>query len=156
MFFYSDTDRHIPREPPLEELFSDINEDIGASWRKLGRHMLKKECFLNNIDEDFKGVSEKAYQLLVKWKEEGAATATPQTLFLALLRTRRTDVAKKLITLLPSLSPLSHLLHSVISSGSILHNSKEEPENLKIEKVLGDEDEKVMSPCLQIENFIGK
>jgi len=54
------------------------------------------------------------------------------------------------------LSPLSHLLHSVISSGSILHNSKEEPENLKIEKVLGDEDEKVMSPCLQIENFIGK
>ena len=118
--------------------------------------MLKKECLLNNIDEDFKGVSEKAYQLLVKWKEEGAATATPQTLFLALLRIRRTDVAKKLITLLPSLSPLSHLLHSVISSGSILHNSKEEPENLKIEKVLGDEDEKVMSPCLQIENFIGK
>ena len=148
MFFYSDTDRHIPREPPLEELFSDINEDIGASWRKLGRHMLKKECFLNNIDEDFKGVSEKAYQLLVKWKEEGAATATPQTLFLALLRVRRTDVAKKLIRLLPSLSPLSHLLDSVISSGSILHNSKEDPENLKIEKMLWEEDEKVVSPCL--------
>lgn len=118
--------------------------------------MLKKECFLNNIDEDFKGVSEKAYQLLLKWKEEGAATATPQTLFLALLRIRRTDVAKKLIRLLPSLSALSHLLHSVISSGSILHNSKEDPENLKIEKVLSEENEKVMSPCLQIETSLGK
>ena len=108
--------------------------------------MLKKECFLNNIDEDFKGVSEKAYQLLLKWKEEGAATATPQTLFLALLHIRRTDVAKKLIRLLPSLSLLSHLLDGIISSGSVLYNSKEDPENLKVEKLLCAKDEKVMSP----------
>lgn len=146
MFCYSDTNPHIPSEPHLEEIFSDINEDIGASWRKLGRHMLKRECFLNNIDEDFRGVSEKAYQLLLKWKEEGGATATSQTLFLALLRIRRTDVAKKLIRLLPSLSPLSHLLDDVISSGSILYNSKEDPQNLKVEKVLFKEDKKVMSP----------
>lgn len=146
MFCYSDTNPHIPSEPHLEEIFSDINEDIGASWRKLGRHMLKRECFLNNIDEDFRGVSEKAYQLLLKWKEEGGATATSQTLFLALLHIRRTDVAKKLIRLLPSLSPLSHLLDDVISSGSILYNSKEDPQNLKVEKVLFKEDKKVMSP----------
>lgn len=146
MFCYSDTNPHIPSEPHLEEIFSDINEDIGASWRKLGWHMLKRECFLNNIDEDFRGVSEKAYQLLLKWKEEGGATATSQTLFLALLRIRRTDVAKKLIRLLPSLSPLSHLLDDVISSGSILYNSKEDPQNLKVEKVLFKEDKKVMSP----------
>lgn len=146
MFCYSDTNPHIPSEAHLEEIFSDINEDIGASWRKLGRHMLKRECFLNNIDEDFRGVSEKAYQLLLKWKEEGGAAATSQTLFLALLRIRRTDVAKKLIRLLPSLSPLSHLLDGVISSGSILYNSKEDPQNLKVEKVLFKEDKKVMSP----------
>jgi len=146
VFCYSDTNPHIPSEPHLEEIFSDINEDIGASWRKLGRHMLKRECFLNNIDEDFRGVSEKAYQLLLKWKEEGGASATSQTLFLALLRIRRTDVAKKLIRLLPSLSPLSHLLDDVISSGSILYNSKEDPQNLKVEKVLFKEDKKVMSP----------
>ena len=135
----------MPSDLHLDEIFSDINEDIGASWRRLGRHMLKKECFLNNIDEDFKGVSEKAYQVLLKWREEEGVTATPQTLFLALLRIRRTDVAKKLIRLLPSLSSLSHLLDSVISSSSILHNSKEDPENLKVEKVLFKEDEKVTS-----------
>ena len=106
--------------------------------------MLRKECFLNNIDVDFKGVSEKAYQLLLKWKEEGGANATSQTLFLALLHIRRTDVAKKLMSLLPSLLPLSHLLDGIISSGCILHNSKEHPENLKVEKVLLKEDEKVM------------
>lgn len=45
----------------LEIFFSDLNEDIGVFWRKFGRYMLKKECFFNNIDEDFKGVSEKVY-----------------------------------------------------------------------------------------------
>lgn len=105
--------------------------------------MLKKECFLNNIDEDFKGVGEKAYQLLLKWKEEGGATATPQALFLALLRIKRTDVAKKLMKLVPSLSSLSHLLDGVIASCSILYNTKEDPENLKVQKVLCQEYEKV-------------
>ena len=153
MLCYSDTSLLKTSEPPLEALFCDINEDIGASWKKLGRHMLKKECYVNNIDEDFKGVSEKAYQLLLKWKEEGGTSATPQTLFLALLHIRRTDVAKKLLRLLPSLSPLSHLLDSIISSGSILYNSKEDPENLKVEKVLCKEDKKVMSPHLEINSL---
>jgi len=38
------------------------------------------------------------------------------------------------------------LLDDVISSGSILYNSKEDPQNLKVEKVLFKEDKKVMSP----------
>ncbi|KAL9974454.1 hypothetical protein ACROYT_G011486 [Oculina patagonica] len=139
-----DTNLCIPPEPSLEVIFSDVSEDIGASWRRLGRHMLKRECVLSNIDEDFKGVGEKAYQLLLKWKEEGGATATPQALFLALLRIKRTDVAKKLMKLVPSLSSLSHLLDGVISSCSILYNSKEEPENLKVEKVLCQEENKVL------------
>ncbi len=143
MFCYSDTNLCIPPEPSLEVIFSDVSEDIGASWRRLGRHMLKRECVLSNIDEDFKGVGEKAYQLLLKWKEEGGATATPQALFLALLRIKRTDVAKKLMKLVPSLSSLSHLLDGVIPSCSILYNSKEEPENLKVEKVLCQEENKV-------------
>ena len=105
--------------------------------------MLKKECFLNNIDEDFKGVEEKAYQLLLKWKEERGATATPKTLFLALIRIKRTDVAKKLTKLVPSLSSLTYLLDGVIGSCSVLYNSKEDPENVKVEKILCEEVKKV-------------
>ena len=142
MFCYPDTNLFIPCEPSLEATFSEIHENLGASWKKLGRHMLKKECFLDNIDEDFKGVGEKAYQLLLKWKEEEGETATPQALFKALVHIKRTDVAKKLMKLIPSLLPLLYLLDSVIASGCVLYNSKEEAENLKVEKVLC-KDEKV-------------
>lgn len=130
--------------PSMESIFGDIHEDIGVSWKKLGRYMLKRECILDNIDEDFKGVGEKAYQFLLKWKAEVGEAATPQELFLAVLHIKRTDVAKKLMTLVPSLQILSHLVvDSIIGSDSILYNWKEEPENFKVERVLS-EDKKVL------------
>jgi len=137
----------------MEVLFGEINEDVGASWRKLGRHLLKRECVLNNIDADFSGVGEKAYQVLQKWKEESGATATPRALFLAMIQIKRTDVAKKLIKLVPSLMSLSHLLDSVLPSGCILYNdsncsSKLNPENLEVKKILQSQDEKVTSSFL--------
>ena len=128
----------------MESIFGDIHEDIGVSWKTLGRYMLKRECILNNIDEDYKGVGEKAYQFLLKWKAEVGEAATPQRLFLSVLHIKRTDVAEKLVTLVPSLQGLSHLvIDSAIKSESILYNWKEEPENLKVERVLS-EDKKVM------------
>ena len=128
----------------MEVLFNEVNEDIGASWRKLGRYLLKRECPLNNIDADFNGVGEKAHQLLLKWKAESGSDATPQVLFQAMLQIKRTDVAKKLVKLAPSLAPFSHVLESVITSGSTLYNPfKLNPENLEVEKTLLSQDEKV-------------
>ena len=134
----------------MEVLFGEINEDVGASWRKLGRHLLKRECVLNNIDADFSGVGEKAYQVLLKWKEENGTTATPRSLFLAMIQIKRTDVAKKLIKLVPSLMSLSYLLDSVLPSGCILYycSSKLNPENLEVKKILQSQDEKVTSSFL--------
>ena len=129
----------------MEVLFAAINDDIGPSWRKLGRFLLNRECLLNNIDADFSGVSEKAYQVLLKWKEMSGGTVTPRALFLALLRLKRTDVAKKLTKLAPSLNALSHLLDRVVPSGSTLYNnsSRLKPENLQVEKTILSKDEKV-------------
>lgn len=130
----------------IEGLFAEINDDIGPSWRKLGRFLLNnRECLVNNIDADFNGVSEKAYQVLLKWKEVSGDTATPKALFLALLQLKRTDVAKKLIKLAPSLNALSHLLDSVVPSGSTLYNnsSRLNPENLQVERTILSQDEKV-------------
>ena len=95
----------------MEVLFNELNnEDIGASWRKLGRYLLKRECTLHNIDGDFSGVGEKAHQLLLKWEEESGSGVTPQVLFEAMLQIKCTDVAKKLVKLAPSLHDvlLSH------------------------------------------------
>ena len=117
--------------------------------------MLKRECILDNIDEDFKGVGEKAYQFLLKWKAEVGEAATPQELFLAVLHIKRTDVAKKLMTLVPSLQILSHLVvDSIIGSDSILYNWKEEPENFKVERVLSEDKKVMMSKELQSNNEV--
>lgn len=143
--YFADRSLTTPSPPCLQSLFYDINEDVGASWRKLGRHLLIKECVLNNINEDFSGVSEKAIQLLFKWKEDNGASATPEALFSALLDIRRTDVAKKLISLFPSLLPLSYLLENVVTSDCTLYSSCSlNPENLTVKKVLQSKDEKVM------------
>ena len=137
----------------MEVPIGEINEDVGASWRKLGRHLLKRECVLNNIDADFSGVGEKAYQVLLKWKEENGATATPRVLFLAVIQIKRTDVAKKLIKLVPSLMSLSHLLDSVLPSGCTFYNdysSKLNPENLEVKKILQSKEEKVQVSWLNL------
>ena len=138
----------------MEVLFNELNEDIGASWRKLGRYLLKRECTLNNIDADFNGVGEKAYQLLLKWKEESGSGATPQVLFEAMLQIKRRDVAKKLVKLALSLISFSHMLESVIASGSTLYNSyKLNPENLEVEKTLLSNDEKVRRVLISLKNL---
>ena len=132
--------------PYLESIFNEISEDIGASWKKLGRFLLNRECLLNNIDADFSGVGEKSYQLLLKWKEVKGSAATVQALFQALLQIKRTDVANKLIKLVPSsLKHLSPLLDSVIETTSRLYNNSYNlnPENLEIEKTLLSKGEKV-------------
>ena len=143
--YFADKGLTSPSPPCLQSLFYAINEDVGASWRKLGRHLLIKECVLNNINEDFTGVSEKAIHVLFKWKEDNGASATPEALFSALLHIRRTDVAKKLISLFPTLLPLSCLLENVVTSDCTLYASYTlNPENLTVKKVLQSKDEKVM------------
>lgn len=143
--YFADRSMTGPSPPCLDSLFTDINEDVGASWRNLGRHLLKRECVLNNIDADFDGVSEKAIRVLFKWKEDSGACATPEALFSALLHIRRTDVAKKLLSLVPSLLPLSCLLQNVVTSDCTLYSSYTlNPENLKVKKVLQSKDEKVI------------
>lgn len=143
--YFADSSLTTPSPPCLQSLFYDINEDVGASWRKLGRHLSIRECVLNNINEDFSGVSEKAIQILFKWKEDNGASATPEALFSALLHIRRADVAKKLISLFPTLLPLSCLLENVITNDCTLYASYTlNPENLEVKKVLQSKDEKVI------------
>ena len=143
--YFADRSLTTPSPPCLQSLFYDINEDVGTSWKKLGRHLSIKECVLNNINEDYRGVSEKAIQVLFKWKEDNGASATPEALFSALLHIRRTDVAKKLILLVPSLLPRSCLLENVVTCDCTLYASYTvNPENLKVKKVLESKDEKVM------------
>ena len=129
----------------MERLFREIYEDIGACWKRLGRLLIERECVLNNIDADYADVSEKAFQMLSKWKQmKGQQHATPEALFQAVLRIQRADVAERLLKLAPSLFPLAYLLERIIPSRCKLYNTTELPENFDVKKVLLCRNEKVV------------
>lgn len=85
----------------LEPLLADIAEEFGGCWKDVGRQLLSKECLIENIDEDYKKVGEKSYQVLIKWKKEKGTEAFITDIFKCLNHISREDVAEKLLAYLP-------------------------------------------------------
>ena len=68
--------------PQRDELEALANE-IGDSWRKLARR-LNLEPRIDDIDNQYRQLSEKAYQMLLEWKQRNGDEATYAILFKAL------------------------------------------------------------------------
>lgn len=81
-----------PQNDELEELANYI----GDSWKKLARR-LNLEPIISDIDNQDKQLSEKAYQMLKKWKQREGDDATYEILFKALSHplVGRRDLAQK-------------------------------------------------------------
>ena len=76
-----------------------LRDDIGGiammiskDWKRLGRLLLLFEHVLDNIDACENIVNEKAYSMLIKWKN---VTRTYKDLFNALCQVERKDLAEK-------------------------------------------------------------
>ena len=83
-----------PTENDLEELAREIINE----WRKLGRRLLESnESSLDTIDKENPEYSEKAYKMLLKWKQAKASHATFKVLHYALCHPliERRDLAEK-------------------------------------------------------------
>ena len=82
---------------PSEEELEYIATFIGASWKLLGRRLGIGEGQLTGFHEDYEELSEKAYQMLLHWKQNRAAGATYQVLFDALTHelVGRRDLAER-------------------------------------------------------------
>ena len=81
---------------PQNEELERLANGIGDSWKKLARR-LKLELRIPDIDNRKEQLSEKAYQMLMEWKQSNADHATYEVLFKALAHdlVGRRDLAEK-------------------------------------------------------------
>ena len=82
-----------PTDNDLEHLSTKISND----WKTLGRRLSFNEAQLQEFDNGHKKVSEKAYALLLAWKQKGGSNATYSVLKQALCdqRVNRRDLVQQ-------------------------------------------------------------
>ena len=96
MFFFlsvfaRDVKKGIPKNDELELL----SEKIPDHWKKLGRRLAFDEAELRDFHKDNEKVAEKAYAMLIAWKQREGSAATYRVLNKALILAQRRDLAKK-------------------------------------------------------------
>ena len=82
--FFVSVKQGCPSEQSLEELGSEIHSRSIYSWKKLARRLEIDEGKINSIDDQEKELSEKAYKMLLFWKQVNGKGATYEVLFKAL------------------------------------------------------------------------
>ena len=81
---------------PTDEELEDLSENIPDHWIKLGRRLgFNKE--LQEFDKGHDKLAEKAYAMLIAWKEREGSSATYRVLNKALcdIRVKRRDLAQR-------------------------------------------------------------
>lgn len=92
---------------PTDEDLQDVAGEIGGKWKALGRQLKIQESQLTGFDRDQPDEYEKAYAVLVEWKQRGGSeNATYQILKEALCHALvgRRDLAEEFCCLNNSVS----------------------------------------------------
>lgn len=140
----------------MEHLLVDIADEFGGCWEKMGRQLLRKECTIENINEDYKKVDEKSYQMLIQWKKEKGKKASIIQIFKSLIHIGREDIAEKLLPYLPEViaGECKRILQSspkkirCASMTTPIYNISEQPKDLTVEKQLQIQDDEEVSNTL--------
>ena len=74
-----------------------ICDELGANWRDLGTVLGLRSALMENIGADHTKCRNKAWEVLLKWKQEKGKGATVGILLDALNKMRRNDVVEKLL-----------------------------------------------------------
>ena len=76
----------------------ELGNKIAKKWMILGRRLFAREEILHGIDQDYKELSERGYQMLMQWKQENGCWATYQILNNALQHklVQRKDLAEQI------------------------------------------------------------
>ena len=87
-----------PRDAVVTEVqLSDISEDVGTCWRRLGPKLNIAESHIENIDDEQKKNHDKAHALLKKWSQQEGRKATVGCLADALCSIGKRCFAEKLL-----------------------------------------------------------
>ena len=82
---------------PTEDELEDLSEKIPDHWKKLGRRLAFDKAVLEAFDKDNDKIADKAYAMLMVWKEREGSAATYRVLNKALcdIRVKRRDLAQR-------------------------------------------------------------
>lgn len=80
---------------PSPDELEGLSEKISKKWKKLGRRLQFDKAQIEEHDNCSDTLSEKAYNLLISWKEREASAATYSVLHEALSDVGRTDLAQQ-------------------------------------------------------------
>ena len=75
-----------------------LSKELSWCWRNLGRRLKFKEPRLDGFDHDKKTLDEKAYSVLMAWKQRDFSQATYRVLREALCILERRDLAETYCT----------------------------------------------------------
>jgi len=73
----------------------NLSQELGSDWKSLGRELEIDERLLTKFHRENEELEEKAYQMLLHWKQNLTSTATYAVLFKALCKVSRRDLAEK-------------------------------------------------------------
>ena len=93
-FLFSTT---VKQGTPDDDELERLADDVTSSWEKLGRRLKVKEAQLKAFHQQNENVSEKAYKMLLHWKQRDGSAATYQVLHDALCHrfVNRRDLAEQ-------------------------------------------------------------
>ena len=82
---------------PTDYELQQLSTKVSNGWRTLGRRLTFQEAELQEFDNGHRQISEKAYAMLLAWKQRGGSTATYSVLNQALCDTcvNRRDLAQE-------------------------------------------------------------
>ena len=80
-----------------DDELEDLSEKIPDHWKKLGRRLTFDKAELEAFDKDNDKIADKAYAMLMAWKEKEGSAATYRVLNKALcdIRVKRRDLAQQ-------------------------------------------------------------
>ena len=83
---------------PSDDELEKLSKSISRSWMDLGRRLKISQATLDEIDERRPGLAEKAYRMLLCWKQENGSIATYRVLWEALCHefVNRKDLAESI------------------------------------------------------------
>ena len=84
----------IKDDSPTSDELESLSDKISDKWKKLGRRLKFNEAQITEHDKNNDKLSEKAYKLLLAWKERDASAATYRVLHKALSDVERKDLAQ--------------------------------------------------------------
>ena len=82
---------------PKDGVLQNLSKKVSNDWRTLGRQLNFHEADLEEFDNSHRQISEKAYAMLLTWKQRGGSDATYSVLYQALCdkRVDRKDLAQE-------------------------------------------------------------